>query len=183
MRWWWRGLATRPHMLRLRKLTLYTSGCPILSIHCSMGSAPVGVQRPVTSSLGEFPGYLDWFWYPGLSPMSVSIAFRISVFFHSLFFSWHWISFVFHLYDWCICTNHPSACPSLLLLLLLVLTGRLHLLTFRWVSRLGAGSGTLCCGPRRGAGVNMKQKSHFKFMPWLRFEPQTLQSDGCKRYH
>src|SRR6218665_2238054 len=56
------------------------------SIHCSMGSTPVGVQCPLTSSLGEFPGYWDWLWYPGLSPVLVSIAFpfafHISVFFH-----------------------------------------------------------------------------------------------------
>jgi len=36
------------------------------SIHCSMGSAPVGVQCPLTSLLDEFPGYWDWLWYPGL---------------------------------------------------------------------------------------------------------------------
>src|SRR6218665_902966 len=33
------------------------------SIHCSVGSTPpihVGVQCPLTSSLGEFPGYYDW---------------------------------------------------------------------------------------------------------------------------
>src|SRR6218665_4023851 len=70
-------------------------------IHCSMpesmGSAPVGVPCPLTSSLGEFPGYWDWLWYPGLSPVLVSIAFpfafHISVS-HSLFFLCHWISFV-----------------------------------------------------------------------------------------
>src|SRR6218665_3786142 len=28
-----------------------------------MGSAPVGVQCPLTFSLGEFPDYLDWLWY------------------------------------------------------------------------------------------------------------------------
>jgi len=27
------------------------------SIHRSMGTAPVGAQCPLTSSLGEFPGY------------------------------------------------------------------------------------------------------------------------------
>src|SRR6218665_123999 len=27
------------------------------SVHCSMGSAPVGVQCPLTSSLGEFPDH------------------------------------------------------------------------------------------------------------------------------
>ena len=54
------------------------------SIHCSMGSAPVGAQCPLTSSLGEFLGYWDWVWYPGLSPVLVPIAlpfaFHISVF-------------------------------------------------------------------------------------------------------
>src|SRR6218665_2880777 len=44
------------------------------SIHCSMGSAPVGAQCPLTSSLGEFLGYWDWLWYPGLSSVLVSIA-------------------------------------------------------------------------------------------------------------
>src|SRR6218665_1765179 len=55
------------------------------SIHCSMGSAPVGAQCPFTSSLGEFLGYRDWLWYPGLLLVLVSIAlpfaFLISVFF------------------------------------------------------------------------------------------------------
>src|SRR6218665_882613 len=52
-----------------------------------MGSAPVGAQCPLTSSLGEFLGYWDWLWYPGLSPMLVPspslylpFAFHISVF-------------------------------------------------------------------------------------------------------
>src|SRR6218665_1169317 len=49
-----------------------------------MGSAPVGAQCPLTSSLGEFLGYTDWLWYPRLSPVLVSIAlpfaFHISVF-------------------------------------------------------------------------------------------------------
>src|SRR6218665_1153942 len=67
----------------------------IPSIHCSMGSAPIGVQCPLTSSLGEFPGYWDWLWYPGLSPVLVSNALLIWVFSHSLFFTCHWISFVY----------------------------------------------------------------------------------------
>src|SRR6218665_1437497 len=54
-----------------------------------MGSAPVVVQCSLTSSLGEFLGYKDWLWYPGLSSVLVSIAFpfafHISVFSHSLF--------------------------------------------------------------------------------------------------
>src|SRR6218665_282095 len=57
-------------------------------IHCSMGSALVDAQCPLTSSLGEFLGYRDWFWYPGLSPVLVSIAlpfaFHISVFLFTL---------------------------------------------------------------------------------------------------
>src|SRR6218665_3298746 len=69
------------------------------SIHRSMGSAPVGAQCPLTSSLGEFLGYWDWFWYPGFSPVLVSIAlpfaFHISMFsIHSSSPS-HWISFVY----------------------------------------------------------------------------------------
>src|SRR6218665_3173647 len=47
-----------------------------------MGSAPVGAH--LTSSLGEFLGYRDWLWYPGISPVLVSVAlpfaFHISVF-------------------------------------------------------------------------------------------------------
>src|SRR6218665_523675 len=35
---------------------------------------PVGVQCPITSSLGEFLGYWEWLWYPGLPPVLVSIA-------------------------------------------------------------------------------------------------------------
>jgi len=88
------------------------------SIHCSMGSAPVGVQCPLTSSLCEFPDYWDWLWYPALLPVLVSIAFpfafHISMFFHSLFFTSHWMSFVFLLCDWCICAHLST----------------LHLLTF-----------------------------------------------------
>src|SRR6218665_1518964 len=44
------------------------------SIHRSMGSAPVGAQCPFASSLGEFLGYRDWLWYPGLLPVLGSIA-------------------------------------------------------------------------------------------------------------
>ena len=53
-------------------------------IHCSMGTATVGAQCPLTSSLGEFLGCWGWLWYPGFSPGLVSIAllfaFHISVF-------------------------------------------------------------------------------------------------------
>jgi len=34
---------------------------------------PIGVQCLLTSSPGEFPGYWDWLWYPGLSVVLVSI--------------------------------------------------------------------------------------------------------------
>src|SRR6218665_78655 len=81
-----------------------------------MDSAPVGVQCPLTSSpRGEFLGYWDWLWYHGLPLVLVSIAFafafHIVVFFHSLFFPCHWISFVFLLYGRRICTH--SVDPSL----------------------------------------------------------------------
>ena len=69
-------------------------------IHCFMGS--VGIQcplTPLTFSLGEFSSYWDWLWYPRLLPVLASIAFpfafHISVFFHSLFFTCHWISLVY----------------------------------------------------------------------------------------
>src|SRR6218665_2467911 len=73
------------------------------------------VHCPITSSLGEFPGYWDRLWYPGLPPVLVSIAvpfaFHISVLFHLLFFACHWISFVFLLYKQLTCTH--SVDPSL----------------------------------------------------------------------
>src|SRR6218665_302750 len=55
-------------------LRTFVQDCLVLfpSIQCFMGSAPVGVQCPLTSSLGEFPGYWDWFWYPGFLPVLVS---------------------------------------------------------------------------------------------------------------
>src|SRR6218665_3975046 len=37
---------------------------------------PVGVQCPISSSLGEFPSYWARLWCPGLSPVLVSIAIR-----------------------------------------------------------------------------------------------------------
>src|SRR6218665_2245006 len=50
-----------------------------------MGAAPVGVQCPISSSLGEFPRYWDWLWCPGFSPVLVSIA----------------LPFAFHRPTWC----------------------------------------------------------------------------------
>jgi len=62
--------------------TIYFNIYP--SIHFSMGSASIVAQCPLISSLGEFLGYWDWLWYPGLLPVLVSIAlpfaFHISVF-------------------------------------------------------------------------------------------------------
>src|SRR6218665_2747191 len=80
-----------------------------------MGLAPVGVQCPLTSPLGEFQSrLLGWLWYPAMgyrpcwcpSPFpSPSIYRYISM--HSLFFTCYWISFVFYR----ICTH--SVDPSL----------------------------------------------------------------------
>src|SRR6218665_1716243 len=52
-----------------------------------MGSSPVGAQSPLTSSSGEFLGSWDWLWYPGLSPVLVSIALPLA--FHVSVFSIH----------------------------------------------------------------------------------------------
>src|SRR6218665_2405489 len=61
---------------------------------------PVGVQCPISSSLGEFPSYWDWLWCPGLSPVLVSIALPFA--FHNWCFPFalicHWISILFLLY-------------------------------------------------------------------------------------
>src|SRR6218665_381343 len=58
-----------------------------------MGLMPVGVQCPISSSLGEFPSYWDWLWCPGLSPVLVSIALPFA--FHTWCFPFalicHWI--------------------------------------------------------------------------------------------
>src|SRR6218665_2011348 len=78
-----------------------------------MGSTPVGVQCPITCSLGEFPSYWDWLWYPGLLPVLVSIA--LSFAFHTWCFPFslvcHWISILFLLYGRQITTH--SVDPSL----------------------------------------------------------------------
>ena len=51
----------------------------IIVLTCiTLGPQPVGVQCPLTSSLGEFPGYWDWLRYPMLPPVLVSIAFSSS---------------------------------------------------------------------------------------------------------
>src|SRR6218665_3400338 len=53
----------------------------------------------LTFSLGEFLGYWNWLWNPGLSSVLVSIVFPfavlISVISHFLFLTWHCVSFVY----------------------------------------------------------------------------------------
>src|SRR6218665_412761 len=90
------------------------------SIHCSMSSAPIGAQCPLTSSLGEFLGYWDWLWYPGFRPCwcpspfpspSISRFFLFTLLhqpldFIRLFFTMavsaphHQPSSLFHTWDW-----------------------------------------------------------------------------------
>src|SRR6218665_2215886 len=71
---------------------------------------PVGVQCPISSSLGEFPSHWDWLWCPGLSPVLVSIALPFA--FHTWCFPFalicHWISIVFLLYGRRIVTHSVS---------------------------------------------------------------------------
>src|SRR6218665_3846886 len=80
-----------------------------------MGSAPVSVQCPLTSSLGEFPGYWDWLWYPAWDFARVGVQ-RLSLrlpdmgVFHSLFFACHWISLVYFSRGG-ICTSPPTLLP------------------------------------------------------------------------
>ena len=74
---------------------------------------PVGVQCPISSSLGEFSSYCDWLWCPGLSPVMVSIALPFA--FHTWCFPFalicHRISIVLLLYGRRIATH--SVDPSL----------------------------------------------------------------------
>src|SRR6218665_3231557 len=74
---------------------------------------PVGVQCPISSSLGEFSSYWDWLWCPGLSPVLVSIAlpFAFHIWCFPFAFICHWISIVFLLYGRRIATH--SVDPSL----------------------------------------------------------------------
>src|SRR6218665_3063150 len=114
---------------------------------------PVGVQCPISSSLGEFPSYWDWLWCPGLSPVLVSIAFPspfILYVFLSLFLplDFNRVSSFRPTY------RHPFGRPFPYSL-------------FRWVSRLGTGSGTRCCGPRGGTAVRMEQITLSKFLPYV----------------
>src|SRR6218665_2364438 len=68
---------------------------------------PVGVQCPISSSLGEFPSYWDWLWCTGISPVLVFIALTFA--FHTWCFPFalicHWISIAFLLYGRRIATH------------------------------------------------------------------------------
>src|SRR6218665_1897182 len=112
---------------------------------------PIGVQCPISFSLGEFPSYWDWLWCPGLSPVLVSIALPFA--FHAWCFPFalicHWISIVFLLYGQRIATH--SVDPSLT----------------RFLDEF-PGSGTRYCGPRGGTAVRMEQETRSKFLPWPR---------------
>ena len=136
-----------------------------------MGSMPVVVLCPLTSSLGEFPDYQDWLWYPGLLPVLVSIAlsfaFHISVLFHPLFFTCHWISFLLLLYGRRICTH--SVDPSLTRLL-----GEFPGLRLALVSDVVVPEAEQRCALSR----NLNQNSALAGI-----EPRTLASSGRKRYH
>src|SRR6218665_3010270 len=85
------------------------------SIHRSMGSAPVGAQCkgmcPHFLTIGEFLGFRDWLWYPGLSPVLVSIAIPYLAYlgvFYSLSFPCHWISFI---YFFTVAVSAPTTNP------------------------------------------------------------------------
>jgi len=146
-----------------------------ISIHRSTGSAPIVVQRPLTSSLGELPDYYDCSGILGFRPCLCPSPFpspSISrVFFHSVLIA---IELSWTAIHSCFFFTTDASAPI----------GRpFPYSLFGWVSRLGTGSGTQCCSPRGGAGVRLKQKSRFKCLPWHGFEPRTLQSDGRERYY
>src|SRR6218665_1150681 len=111
---------------------------------------PVGVQCPISSSLGEFPSYWDWLWCPGLSPVLVSIALPFP---YLVFSIRSYLPLDFNRVSSLRPTYHqPFGRPFTYSL-------------FRRVFRLGTGSGTRCCGPRGGTAVRMEQKTRSKFLP------------------
>src|SRR6218665_933521 len=73
---------------------------------------PIGVQCPISSSLGEFPSYWDWLWCPGLLPVLVSIAppFAFLSWYFSFALFCHLISIVFLLYGRRIATHLVDPC-------------------------------------------------------------------------
>ena len=117
----------------------------------SLGPQPVNFQCPLTFSLGEFPGYWDWIRYPGLPPMLEFIAFSPFAFHVFSIHSSPAIGFnsCCFFYDQCICTH--SIDPSL-----------------AHGEFLGSGTPDVVV-PEAEHGVHMKQKSHFKFLPWSGF--------------
>ena len=135
------------------------------SIHCSMGSTPVGVQCQFTSSLSEFPGFWDWLW----------VFARVGV--HRLSFCLPYLGVfpltLLHMPFNFICVSslqlmylHTSVDPSLT-----------HFLGE--FPGLGLALVLDVVVPE----VRTKHKSHFKFQPWPGSEPRTLQSDGREHYH
>ena len=139
----------------------------------SLGPQSVDAQCPLTTSLGEFPGYCYWLWYPGLPPVLLSITY----FFRLPYFG----VFPFTLLHLPLYFIRVSSLRPICLYQL----GRLFTYSlFRWVCKLWAGPGTRCCGPRGGTEVRIKHKSRFKFMPWSEFEPRTSSVyNGRQHYH
>src|SRR6218665_3762561 len=113
---------------------------------------PVGVQCPISSSLGEFPSYWDWLWCPVLSSLLVSIALPFA--FHTWCYQFalicHWISIVFLLYGQCIATHLVD--PSLTHFL-----GEFQAWDWLWYPMLWS---------QRRTAVRMEQKTRSKFLPW-----------------
>src|SRR6218665_3118924 len=124
----------------------------------------VGVQCPISSSLGEFPSYWDWLWCPGLSPVLVSITlpFAFNTWCFPFVLICHWISIVFLLYGRRIATH--SVDPSL--------THCLHVGEF---SGLGLALVPNVVVPEAEQAVRMEQKTRSKFLPW-RVEPRAMAS-------
>ena len=144
----------------------YHSNIP--SIQCSTGSVPVGVQCSLISFTMSLQTALVPWAFAGVGVHRLSLRLSYLGVFPFTLFTCHWISFVFLLYDQCICTHRST----------------LHLLTFSVSFQAWDWFFTRCCGPmQRRSGVRMKQKSRIKFLPWPGFGPRTLQSDGRERYH
>ena len=95
----------------------------------------------------------------------LSLRLPYSVFFHSLFFTCHWIPFVFLLYDQRICTH--AIAPSLA-------DGEFPVLRLALVPDVVVSEAEHV--------VRIMKKSHVKFLP-CRLELGTSQSNGRERYH
>ena len=125
---------------------------------------PVGVQCPISSSLGEFSSYWDWLWCLGLSPVLVSIALPFA--FHTWCFPFtlicHWISIVFLLYGRRIATH--SVDPSRTHFL-----GEFQGLDWLWYPMLWS--------QRRNSGVH-RAENLIQISALAVVEPRTLESSG-----